>query len=1403
MRLQVGEVCRRVPHAYTRGEPQVTAQEFLWYLARQGIELWLEEGKLRYRGRRSTLPPGLIEQLRTRKQELIAYLSATAPARDSLTPLSAMQKALWFLHDLNPKSAEYNVALAVRLRGAVAIPILSEALRQLSLRHSVLRSKFMVRDGTPWQYPAMESVARLEVKRAANWSATELQSELCQLAQQPFDLRKDTPVRYVVYERGSDESIFLFCVHHILIDGSSLAILLRELDALYHAVRTGRAAALAPPSAEFYDFVHFQNQLLQSSAGEEQLQYWLQELAGDLPPLDLPTDHPRPPVRSARGASLSFVVDVQQTQALRRLAAQEGTTLFPLMLSAMAVLMHRYTGQDDFLLGTPFHGRTQARFESMVGCCINTLALRARIQPEASFTDLLADLRRRSLAALSHGDYPFPLLVERLCPKRETHRTPLFQVLCAYENFQDVEFLFGATPADLSTAGSPVLFGVPIERIPLQQQEGQFDLSLTLAEVAGGLSCSWSYDSELFVPATIARLRDNFLQLLASILETPNCRISELQVLSAADRDQQVAWQLGPPRPAGEVFLPQAFAAQVARTPHATAVEHNGRTLTYAQLDEQSSRLGRHLRALGAGPHTVIGVCVELSRDLFVALFAILKSGAAYLPLDPSYPLARLTYMLADAQAPILLTQTGLRGQFPEYAGTVCCLDASVGGEAPPDPQSAATHHLESEHQEASKEADQELPRTLPGETLAYVIYTSGSTGKPKGVQITHASLTNLLYSLRDTLGLNERSAVTSLTPVSFDIAGLEIFGPLLCGGRCLVVDRQVVLDSEQLKAWLLAHPPTLLQATPALYRMLLQAGWPGHPELQILSGGEAMPRDLADQLLARGREVWNGYGPTETTIYSTAWKVRSSASAIAVGTPLADTAVYILDSQRQRVPIGVRGEVYIGGGGVAVGYRNKPELTAERFLADPFAGQPEARMYRTGDLGRFNAGGEIELAGRADHQLKLRGFRIEAGEIEQTLREQAGLVDCVVLLRTDRTGESQLVAYVVAGNSGLPGPAELRAKLKERLPEYMIPALFVSLPALPQTPNGKVDRRALPDPLVTPGRLVRMTSRTPPRDESESLLLQLLRDVLQNEEIGVEDDFFELGGHSILATRFVSAIAQRTGTRLPVAALFRHPTVAALAAELRRGVDADPSQVIVPIRTSGSRPPLFLIHPVGGSILCYQELVRAIDSEVPLYAIPALPVPERERLGITTMTALAAHYTAAVRRLRPQGPYQLLGWSMGGLVAFIMAQELRQEAADVPFLLLLDSYAPGVLQGRPIDAEDEFERELQGDLLRQGRQRSELEPAFWQQQFTLFRHNLHLSLEHQTQKYAGQATLLRNVISLRPGDFTHGWAPFCLGGLEVIDIPGDHYSILIREYAEPLGRLISARLLPAPSIPR
>jgi fengycin family lipopeptide synthetase B len=1118
----------------------MTTGELLTHLRKLNVTLSGDNGQLVLRGPKGALTADLRSELEKRRAEILAYLKSAATGatprtglpripREKDLPLSFAQQRLWFLDQLEPGSTVYNVPGALRIGGSLSVEVLERCFNEIVRRHEALRTTFSVVEEEPVQIIAASTKVSLPVIDISHFSETEREEEARRLvfeeANKPFDLRQGPLFRTALIRLGQSDHVLLLTLHHIVSDGWSMGVLYRELSALYQAFKNREPSPLPDLPIQYADFAAWQREWLQGEVLQSQLSYWKKQLDGAPAVLNFPTDRPRPARQSFKGARQSVELSSAVTQGLKSLSRKRGVTVYMTLLAAFQILLHRYTGQDDIVVGSPIANRNRMEIEGLIGFFVNTLVLRTNVSNNPTFADLLHRVRETALEAYAHQDLPFEKLVEELRPERDLSRSPLFQVMFVFQN---------ASPRELKFKG------LNVSPMRITPDTTKFDLTLSVHEEAFGFRVGLQYSTDLFHEETMTRMLDHFQVLLESIVSQPDRRIDDLPILTETERHQLLAWSDTREDYATDKCLHQLFEEQVRRTPEAIAVVFEDQELTYGVLNRYADCLAQRLRGLGVGPDVLVGLCVERSVELVIAILGILKAGGAYLPLDPSYPKERLEFMLQDSGAPIIVTQRHISASIPLQGAVLVCLDAE-------DLQEFSDDVLK----ETNYASD-----TRP-ENLAYVIYTSGSTGKPKGVLVTHDNVVRLFRSTQAWFNFTSADVWTLFHSYAFDFSVWEIWGALLNGGRLVVVPSCTSRSPDEFARLIKASSVTVLNQTPSAFRQLMSqlisSATTDRLALRyVIFGGEALElqslRPWFDHFGDEQPKLINMYGITETTVHVTYRPIgqadlKSSAASV-IGRPIPDLGVYILDSRQHLQPVGVPGEICVAGAGIARGYLRRPELTAERFIADPLGRNPHGRLYRSGDLARWLPSGELEYQGRIDHQVKIRGYRIELGEIEAALADHTQVKEAVVIAREDITGDKRLIAYVAA--DAKLAVQELRTYLSAKLPEYMIPSAFIGLDALPLTPNGKVDRVALPLPDQSRPEL--SLSYVEPRTDIEATLCEIFAVMLRLDKVGIHDNFFDLGGHSLLATQAVSRIRGALRKDIPLRNLFEAPTVSELA---------------------------------------------------------------------------------------------------------------------------------------------------------------------------------------------------------------------------------------------------------------
>ncbi len=1157
------------------------------------------------------------------------------PGRDP-GPLSFAQQRLWFLSQLEPHSVAYNEPKGFRIEGPLDLNSLQHALDEIVARHEVLRTTFAPGNGEPVQcvHPGgTVDLSIVDLRTHGPEREREAQQILREAIRRPFDLSADLMLRAVLLRLTDDEHILMLVTHHIASDGWSMGILTRELGTLYESFATGRASTLPELAIQYSDYAWWQRQPAQAEIVDTQLDYWRRQLTG-APVLELSVDRPRTGPRTYKSATLAIELPEDLCRQLMELSRRSQATLYMTLLAGLQLLLHRYSSQEDIAIGSPIAGRTEKEADGLIGFFVNTLVLRTDLSGNPSFRELLGRVRRVALGAFEHQAAPFERLVAELHPERNPGRHPFFDVMFAFQN----------TPAEgLQLAGHRV------SSIALDSGSSKFDLVFTLIEDGDVVRGSLEYCVDLFDALTIRRLVGHFETLLRSAVATPDAPISDLRMLTDAEsRELVVDWNRTATDYPRDATIHTLFETQARRSPNTVAVALGDEQLTYQELNWRANQLAHYLAGLNLPSATLIAISMDRSLELVVGLLAILKTGRAYLPLDPEYPTERLDYMLRDTQVGVVLTCERLTSRFRAHGVHAIALDA--------------------EREQIAAHSRENPASTTTAGDLAYVMYTSGSTGRPKGVEIPHRGVVRLVCA-SNYVQLGAGETMLHLAPISFDASTFEIWGALLHGATCVVFAAPVPRATE-LDGVLKRYRVSTLWLTASLFNLIIDEDPGALSSLrQLLVGGEALSVRHVQRALDSlpNTSIVNGYGPTESTTFACTYPIRSLppyAASIPIGKPISNTEVYVLDSRLALVPVGVPGELYIGGDGLAHGYLNAPDLTADKFKEVALDDGSRRRLYRTGDRVRYLADGNIEFLGRFDDQVKIRGFRIEPGEIELALAEYPGVRENAVVAREKPGADRCLIAYLLAGTPA-PTAADLKTFLKAKLPDYMVPSGFVFVDAWPLTPQGKVDRRALAaidwKPAAAGDGLI--ACRTPLEQQLAAIWIR----ALGVERLGATDNFFDVGGHSLLAVRVCNEIEKSTGKRLPLTAFFEAPTVAGLARLLSDETTTPRWQSLLRIQTLGSRPPFFWVHGQASDPL----LPRYLHPEQPLYGLTH-QAHDGSHAKFTTVEDIAAHYLSEVRTVRPHGPYRLGGYCFGGVVAFEMAQQLRKLGESVELLVLL-----------------------------------------------------------------------------------------------------------------------------------
>ena len=1172
-------------------------------------------------------------------------------ARDQFLPLSADQYRVWFLHQLTPDLVHFNINFAFRVKGEFDPAVFKRSLNAVVGRHEALRTTFVCHGDMP-QLAIRDTLAlEVPVHDLRDMPAAEREEQARRAMQvlslQPFSLSQGPLLRATIYRVEDAQWLVLFTIHHIVADYDSLKIITRDVFHFYNRERgTVQAGALEPLPVQYADYAWWQNERMKAGEYLKQLAYWKEQLGGEIPVLRMPMDRPRQAVVANRGAIVRHDFGRELTARLQQLSKDNGVTLFITLYSAYQVLLQRYTGQDDIHIGTPITTRSRPDLRQVVGLFINTLVLKSDLQGNPDFLELLKRNRKIAFAAFARQEIPYEKLVQELNPQRNLGHNLFFQTMVML-----------LEPESLGTAIAP---GLDIQPFPLQKKTTTFELTLTFSVVDESLTLALDYNTDLYDESTVSNLLRHFDVLLNDIVKRPASKILDLNIVPAVQRNEIFDKYCGePPSPIAPRRVHELFCEQARRTPDAVALRHLSAECSYAELDRRSGQLAQWLVRQGVQRGAIVGIMAHRSIEQIVALLGILKAGAAYLPIDPEHPADRIAYMLQNAGAAMVLA-----------SGSTACEGAGI-----------AVHELEALLR-ALVDEPVDAGHEVKGapDDLMYVIYTSGSTGKPKGVMVTHRNVVNHCKGIVERFGLVPQDKVLQFTSVSFDVSVQEIFPTLLQGATLVLWKDRRLEGTEAFLSWTAEQGISILNLTTAhwnnivadLRRHALPA--PRHLRLVVVGGEKINPETWAawDEIVGTGIGLVNDYGLTETTVTATMFRPAHgfrTQGAFPVGTPICNVEVYVLDAAMAPLPVGVFGELYVGGLGIAKGYINDPELTKQKFIANPFG---PGLLFKTGDRARFRRDGNLEFEGRIDQQVKIRGHRIEPQEAESRIAAFDTPLKSVVVTHEASPGNASLVAYLVADEKTF-DLDKLKAWLKAGLPDYMVPSAYVFIDEVPLTVNGKVDKGRLPQPSgVAPADL-----HQAPATEAERIVVECCEALLQRGAVGVQSSFFDIGGDSLLATQLVSRLKQRTGKTVPLRLLFEYPRLADFAAQLEAvmaGAQLRADQCLVKIRQTGSKTPLFYVHPVGGTVSCYFPLARALGEEQPFHALQSHAMVDRES-PLETVEQMAAHYLAEVRAVQPHGPYRLGGWSMGGFIAYEMARLLADAGETVAELTLIDTY--------------------------------------------------------------------------------------------------------------------------------
>jgi len=1296
------------------------------------------------------------------------------------------QKEIWLSCAIGGKesSLAYNESVSLDLKGIFHPEYFNSALQEVINRHEALRSTVSANGDMLLVYKHIP--AALEEENIADLTdqTTYLDNFISSQMEQLFDLEEGPLFRLYLHKLSTYHHYFTLVIHHIIGDGWSLGVILEDLSKIYNTKVRGEYLQLEE-APQISKYAEEQKLFKQSGQYQETENYWMNMYKDIIPVLDLPTDYPRPSIRTYKAKRFDQHLPVPLVERLKIMGARVGSSLVNTLLSAFEIFLHLQTNQREIVVGLPAAGQSATENFGLVGHCVNLLPLKSSIDPASTFLAYLKKRKSEFFDAYDHQNFTFGQLINKLNIVRDHSRIPLVPVIFNIDMGMDDAVAF--EKLDFTLISNPRAYET-------------FELFMNATRSKSSFTLEWSYNTQLFKPATITKMAEDFDQLLHSLVSNPEITISELNSKkNEAWKDQLTSWVNTSAQYPSDSHLSELIEQTANKFPQKTAVIFNNQKLSYKELVIRSNQFAAYLAQQGIRVGDIIGLASERSIEMLICLLGILKAGAVYVPLDPEYPQERIEYMLEDAGAKILLISKAYSGHFKTGAKEIIIEDLS--------------------------RALNNYPKTNPAiavnaNDLAYVLYTSGSTGQPKGVKITHRNLINFLCSMQSQPGITHEDRLLAITTISFDIAGLELYLPLITGAELIICDSESAKDGRLLLDLLTEKEITFMQATPSTWRMIIDSGWSKRLPVKILCGGEALPKELAELLVEKSSELWNMYGPTETTIWSTIKQIILEDSAITIGYPINNTTVYILNEEQQLLAPGVSGEIYIGGDGVAAGYLNQPALTAERFITDHISMSEGAKLYKTGDLGLFLDNGEIRYLGRIDQQVKIRGHRIELGEIESQLVAYKGIQQAVVLAREDTPNNKRLVAYVILAANEDEDTTRWKNELLQHLPDYMVPADFVVLKEFPLTPNNKIDKKALPKPeskLSTPD-----SSYNRPKGKNEILVAEIWSSVLEMKEISANADFFELGGQSLLAVKVMTAIEKETGKRLPLSTLFENSTVAKLAKKIQ-SEEVEKYGALVPIKESGSKKPVYLIHGAGLNILLFKFISSYLDVEQPVYGLQAAGLSKPSPL-LYSLEEISALYISEMLEMDPEGPYSLVGYSSGGFIAYEMAKQLLEMGKAVNFVGIIDSYAGGMdtLESRStlflkkimrqfkkipfiLKSLIKYPKETISYQLNYLKYKLNIVPAHFrpeEETFSTLEAEIHNSYNIAHKNYILQPAEIRVTLFSVDKRLYYlddpiylGWDKFAKKGLDIYPIPGDHITMLAAPNDKKFAHILQAAL--------
>ncbi|MGY4537884.1 amino acid adenylation domain-containing protein [Mucilaginibacter sp. UYNi724] len=1288
----------------------------------------------------------------------------------------------------------YNDSASIVLTGDFDTDAMTKAPQALSDRHEALRTVFSA-DGTNiivYNNPEISVDYHDLLGRDDEQNKLFVKNYNRQLAITPLDLVNGPLFKVAILKLNYDEHMVIMLIHHIVCDGWSVGIIMQDLSKIYSAFAQNQQPAL-PPAPQFSEYAITEIEASYGAEYKETEQYWVDQFKGSNHLLDVPTDHQRPSPRTYKSNRADYSLDAELVNDLKLLARKAGSSFVTTILASFEVFLHRITGQEEIIIGLPAAGQSATGNYGLVGHCVNLLPLRSFPKGEQSFVAYLKTRTGLILDAYDHQQYTFGSLLKKLNIPRDATRLPLVPVVFNI---------------DIGMADGIAFHNLKHRYINNPREYETFEIFLNITDHKGTLTFEWSYNSRLFEPATITRFMDELEHLLCEIVKTPDTPIGNLEMMNAAEiREQLNKWNDTKVDYPKEKPLHQIISETAARYPNSIALKFNNKELTYTQLNRQANQLAAVLIENGVKPNDKVAISLDRSAELVVALLAIIKAGATYIPLDPIFPINRINYMLEDSAPVVLLTSATYKGQYISNAKEIILDDIWAGLSNYPTTDPAVE---------------------VKGEDLIYILYTSGSTGQPKGVQIKHHNVVNFLYSMQKQPGLTAADKLLAVTTISFDIAGLELWLPLITGAQIVLANAATAKDGVALLDIIKKEKITVMQATPYTWRIMLEAGW-DKEKVKVICGGEALPMDLAQRILGKATSLWNVYGPTETTVWSTLKEITADDGFVSIGKPIDNTQIYILDKYQKPLIAGAAGEIYIGGEGIAHGYLNQPELTAEKFVSNPFSDEPEAKMYRTGDLGTFTPDGNLMYLSRIDAQVKIRGYRIETGEIEFNLAKEDNIKQAVVIARADNNGVGKLVAYIILKDDVIliddqgEMTRQWRCNLRNSVPDYMVPDNFVVIDAMPMTPNGKVDKKALAARDIATAETVTYVA---PRTDVEQLVADIWTDLLGIEQVGIHDNFFELGGHSLIAVRVMTRIEKETGKRLPLAILFENSTVEKLSLMLEMDGKSMIWDSLVPIKPKGNKIPIYIVHGAGLNVLLFNTLAKHMDAGQPVYGLQAKGLNGVDE-PLSKMEDIAAHYVSSIMAQNPTGPYALAGYSFGGIIAYEMARQFEALNKEVRMLGMFDTYAyrtphydpwlvknikRGMYFGRKIWHallfKDGFLKTIttRAKAIERGAVRLlwKLKFGTGQKQTGFFGYSNKIDdMNNEAQKhykimpYDIAIELFRaETRSFYLDDYVYmGWKPYAIKGVNIHNVPGEHNTIFKEPNDKEFARVLQACL--------